>query len=482
MKSFSVLGEKFFFWAGLIVFVSLHLIFYPPIFAFRDEASYLSMAYVFKHGKFFIDQTAVPFQSWIVSGGHKVFDYPLGMSAYLLPFTLFGWKAVFFAGLISHLTGTIYFGKILKLFKIENPALALLYLFYPAFIFYSRTIMSDIPASVLILMGAYYYFKSETPDWRAGVPFALSLLIRPAGSVYIAPFVLGGIWGTFREGKPKYLFLFIIPLFLSFVLIGLWQYYFYGSVFLSGYSLKFSTIASFLPAYFCGNFIHYLGSLCLSYPLLVFAPLAASKTRRVEIVTSAILGFAFFSFYYFHDHFQNKLQTSILGVRFLFPAVSFFLLMYAEILGAFLKKNSLSVRAGFSGILLAFLSLSALFINAKHQSALKEQVAMKEAIYNSTGEGSVLIYDTMSAELMQEAWGKRRYIDWRDGEHRLIDFLNQADFKKGVYLVSRGGRPGKHDLSWVSWDEMGKIQKDFDIRLKGKSGEVEIYQFYDHLH
>ncbi len=478
MKSPSVFGEKFFFWAGLVIFTSLYIIFYPPIFAFRDEASYLSMAYLLKKGKIFIDQAAVPFQSWIVSRGHKVFDYPLGMPFLLLPFTLLGWKAVFAAGLISHLAGTFYFGRILKLFKIENPSLSLLYLFYPAFIFYSRTLMSDIPAAVLILIGVYYYLRADYPGWKAGVFFSVSLLLRPGGIIYILPFLVRGILKDLQSSKGKDCFLFAASQAFSLCLIGFSQYFFYGSVFLSGYSMKFSNYHNFSALNFAGNFAHYAAAFMLCWPFMIAAPAAALKTRRAEFLAAILSGFIFFSYYSFYDHFQNELQAAVLGVRFLFPASAFFLLMYAEVLDSIIKKISASGRALLTLSLFGGAVAAAFFINTRHQGALNEQSAMKDAIYSSTGEDSVIIYDTRSAELMQEAWGKRGYIDWRDGERTLSDFLSHADFKKEIYIVTRGARPGKLDLSWVSWDEMDKIQKDFDIRLKAKHGELEVYQFY----
>ncbi len=474
--------EKFIFGSAVLCFVFLYFLFYPSIYAFRDEASYLSMAYALRTGNFFLDKTLGPLQSWMTYRGHKVFDYPLGMPFFLLPFITFGWRAIFMAGLLSHLAGSLYFKKLLTLFKIDHPVLPLLYLFYPGFVFYSRTIMSDVPAAALFITGVYYYFQSGSPDWKAGTFFASSFLFRPSALVFIFPFAIGGLWRNFSTGKVRSSLFFLFPLGFSLFLIGLYQYFFYGSPWLSAYSQKFLKIPNFSIRYYPENLRHYFIALMTSYPLMVMAPFAASKTRRPEILVSLLAGVLFFGAYYFHDRFETGFQTSVLGARFLFPAAALFLLIYAEALDNLLKRLRGFAARAFSWLLSFLLLLSALFVHSRHQQVLKNQATMKETIYSSTPEGSALIYDGNAAELLQEVWGGRKYIYWRDGENDLRDYLHHADFKKGIYLIHRNDQPGNFSLSWVPSEGMAQIKKEFDVRQIAKYGELEIYQFYERPH
>ncbi len=437
------------------------------------------MATLLKSGRFFIGGYDIPFQSWVESRGHRAFDYPIGMPLFLLPFIYAGWQAGFGGVLLCHLAGALYFDRLLKVFKLNQPFLFMIYLFYPASVFYSRTLMSDIPAAVCFLAGVYYYYTNDRLlNWKMGLFFGLSILLRPSGLIYELPFLAVGFFRNVKRDKTAaglFAAAFTCPLAILFAA----QYFFYGAPFVPAHVLQFSQFSNFSIHYFLRNAKHYLPALILSYPFMLFAPLKVSVTKKTEMLSAVCVGLVFFSLYSFHDQFQTPLQTWILGVRFLLPAVALLLLMYAEVLNCafgFLKQEQ---RILFFLVLIFGLICSGFYIHKRHQLVLQDQLAMKKAIYEVTPENAILLYDLNAAELMQASWGRRQYVDWRIWGKDMTSFLESADFNRGVFVVKRDGMPGDFSLEWMSDSDIDRIRKRYQVRQTAKQGGVEIFQFYE---
>lgn len=459
-----------------LIFAGLFALFYPLVYSFIDEASYMAMAYVLKSGHFFIDAASVPVPTWIYTLGRKVFDYPPGMALLLLPFTFIGGGSFYILGAAFHFLGAYYFKKLLRLFKIENSFLVCLYLFFPPFVFYSRTLMSDIPSAALFLAGTFYYFKSASKSWKAGLFWGAALMVRPSDLIYIAPFLAAAVIKALKNPERGTAEGYIVPVSAALFLLGLYQKVLYGSFFLTPYSQQFSVLKNFSLEYFTPNLLHYLKSLMTVYPSMLLAVFFASKTRRPEMLWALALGLGYFSFYYFHDEFDTPLQTAVLGARFLFPAVPFLLLMYAEAVDAALRK----VSTGFSRVLAAAIFIALLsvsfFIHVRHQEALWTQSSMIKTIYKTTPDGSAVLYDQSTAKLFQGAWGKRDYTFLRDGEKTLSEFLKTADFEKGVFVVKKMDFSGPLSLAWVSPEEIKSLLTVYDSVLIEQTGALEIYR------
>jgi hypothetical protein len=462
MTGLTAPSKEKFFWAGIAVGIALHLLFYPSIYAFFDEAAYFAMTEVFRSGSFRPGPSDV-LPSWVFLGGHRIPDYPYGMPLLLLPLSHIGWPAVFIAGLAAHLAGAFYFSRLLRTFDLDHPFLIWLYLFHPAMLFYSRTIMSDLPAAALILAGASYYYRES--GWKTGLCFGLSLLIRPTGIAFMIPFLLAAFVQPAR--KPAAISALFVPAALVAFFLNPIAY---GVPAVDWYRACAGVIPLFSVSYFSGNFLFYLAALMLSWPLMALAPFFARRTRRFEMLGSIASGLFFFSLYYFRDHFGSPARDLVFGIRFMLPAVAFLLLMYAEALNPWLvKMGAVQVR-----LLAGTIAAMALVIHAGHQHSLRPQLAMKESIYRSTPENSTLIYDQFSSELMQRAWGDREFIYWKDFDKSLPEFLEQADFEKGVYLITRK-EPGKLDLSWVSANDM-QIGSRIEAQPVAREGMLEIYR------
>jgi hypothetical protein len=87
--------EKWLLPLAIAAYVLIYFLFYPPIYAYRDEANYLSMAYSLKQWHLFVPVPDVPAQAFIQAGDKVIPLYPLTNSIFLIPFLAAGWKAVF---------------------------------------------------------------------------------------------------------------------------------------------------------------------------------------------------------------------------------------------------------------------------------------------------------------------------------------------------------------------------------------------------
>lgn len=461
---------------GIISYVIIFFLYYPPIFAFRDEASYLSMAYVLRKGAIFIENTNIPFNSIVKSKGHLVPFYPLGQSILLMPLTFFGWRSVFVTGIIFHLLGALFFLKLIRLFRVENSFFALLYLFFPAFIFYSRTIMCDIPSTTLLLMAYYFYFKHTGSKFISGLFFGIATLIRFTNILLILPFLIISIIKAIKNGeyrKTVDLSLGVAPFIL---LTAILNFLYYGSPFLTGYSKVFTGSKLFSPTYFLHNIQHYSVSFMLSYPFMLISFFFAKKTKKPEVILSIILFFLLYSLYYFHDRFPNGFLTYIFGIRFLFPVIPLILLLYAEFLNKILRRFSQAAYNLTVSFILIFLVISCIVVNHQHQQFLRGQLALRDTIYKSTEESSVIIYDGNTAELLQKVWGDRIYIRY-EGYENLLEHLKRIATLKNIYLVKRDViYANKDKIEGLPEQEIAKIKQHYGLEKIAQKDGLEVFR------
>lgn len=451
-------------------FSLLFCIFYPPIFAYRDESLYLGMAYVLKQGTLFIEKSHIPLATGILVRGHEVPFYPIGHSLLLLPFIFLNWKSIFLLGLFAHLFNTYLFSKLAKIWNADASLAALLFLYFPPFIFYSRTIMSDLPSLSLFLLGFLFYFDARRSNFMAGVWMGLSLFFRVSNVIILAPFVLSEIIQALQKRSLKKGMTFCLGLLPIFLLVALYNTFLYGSPFLTGYSKVFTGMSYFSWKYFSSNFLSYFLGLNLIYPLMFILLLWDSTFRRIEILGGFFLSLIFFSFYYFHDQFPNLILSWIFGNRFLFPFIVFMILAFSR----FLEKTL--TRHKIPGLfVISFLGLCATAgISVKHQQALSHQVSLRDLIYQNTPSGSVLIYDNNSAELLQKVWGERFYRSYENPERLLKDIRDARE--KRIFLVIRHANFGAHAVSTSLESQLANLKTSFHLKMAFQNTELSILE------
>lgn len=423
--------NNIFFFAAAFVYTLIFFWFYPPIFAVRDESYYLAMAEILKQGKLFIEQTDVLYWLAVPNGGHFAPRYPLGNSVILLPFLYLGWKTVFLSGLIFHLLSSWIFLKWLRSREVSNPIAPLLFLFFPVFIFYSRTIMSDIPSLFFFMLAYYFYFNPRLSKWPVGIFLGFTLLLRFSNLAYLAAFMAGVFFQCFKEKKMG-VFARVSGAFLPFaVLTALSNAFYYGGPFKTGYI----GAPDFGYSAFWKHLWHYLTSTSMVWPAMLPLFFLWSKTRRVEMWAVVFGGFLLCSFCLYLDDFRNAFGTRVFAVRYFFPAFPFLLLSYAERLETFWARFArLRSKIVLSAVLL-ILSAGSIGVHASHQAFLNEQEKMRRLIYSSTEEGSVILFDGNVYELVQTIFGNRVYAqyDWTEDIQKAL----AANPGKNAYLVTR---------------------------------------------
>lgn len=423
--------NNIFFFSAVFIYTVIFFWFYPPIFAVRDESYYLAMAEILKQGKLFIEQTDVLYWLAVPNGIHSSPRYPLGNSVILLPFLYLGWKTVFVSGLIFHLFSSWIFVKWLRSREVTNPVAPLLFLFFPVFIFYSRTIMSDTPSLFFFMLAYYFYFNPRLPKWPAGIFLGFTLLLRFSNIAYLAAF-MGGVFFQCLKEKKTAVFARVSAAFFPFVVLtALSNAFYYGSPFKTGYI----GAPDFGYSAFWKHLWHYLTSFSIVWPAMLPLFLLWPKTRRVEMWAVVLGGIALCSFCLYLDDFRNALGTRIFAVRYFFPAFPFLLLSYSECLetlwNRFARLRSKLVLA----IVFLVLSAGSIGVHASHQKFLNQQEKMRELIYASTEEGSVILFDGNVYELVQTIFGNRVYAKY-DGTEDVEKALALNPGKK-AYLVTR---------------------------------------------
>ncbi len=408
---------------GVVLYVLTFVALYPRTTAIVDEDAYLTEAFLFRAGRLSYEGSAIPAPHMTVeSGGRLVSKYPPGMSLFLVPFTLFGWRAVFVSGLLLALAGGAIFGLILKRLSPEaDPAWALLYLFYPAVVLLSRTVMSDLLAATLVLASFYCLLRSKGWLLASGLLLGLACLVRYSNAIFVPVFLLLALREAGARLKGALLLLAgFIP--TAGLILG-YNAYAYNSPF----SFPMYLTGNFSPAYFPHNVWYYGTALMVLYPLMLVAPFVAGKGRRLLLGLPAYAVLALYCFFSYTYDAPNLPARLSVGLRYLLPGLPFFMLAFVQAGSRLLDR----LRAGWLRYAavggMAVLSVA---IQFRHDRYLRVQADYQRLLLDNVPGSALLLCDPGVSELASYAWG------WRDYRHI-------AEFNVPIPLdsVLNGDRP-----------------------------------------
>jgi hypothetical protein len=390
--------------AGAVLYVLTFLALYPRTTAIVDEDAYLTEAYLFRTGRLSYDGSPIPAPHMTVeTGGRLASKYPPGNSLLLLPFTLLGWRAVFVSGLMLALAGTALITLILKrLAPDADPAWALLYLYHPVVVLLSRTIMSDLLAATLVLAAIYSLMRRGRWMLTAGFILGLACLVRYSNAVFL-PVIL--ILAARPAGsRLRTALMLLAGLAPPTVAAAAYNTHAYGSPL----SFPMYLTGHFSPAYLLHNAGYYGAALLTLYPLMLAAPLVAGKGRRLTLALPAytLLGlYCFFSYSYDVPNLPARLTV---GIRYLLPALPFFILAYILAADRLLERLRLGWLRYAAVAGMALLSIG---IQLKHDRYLEVQARYQHLLLNNVPKTALLLCDPGVSELLSYAWG------WRDYRH-----------------------------------------------------------------
>ncbi len=459
--------------ASMLLFTALFFIYYPPIFAIRDESIYLSMTRLLRAGSWYAENPAIPMITVVEALGHRVPLYPPGNAVFLLPFSMMGWQSVFLAGFFLHIAGSWLFSRMAEFFDADTPLAFLLYFLFPPFLLYSRTIMSDMPSMVLFLAACVCYFNPKGSRAGAGALLGLNLFFRVSNAVLVVPFGIALLLNALRRREWKAFLFFCAGVIPFAVGVLIYNAYFLGSPFLTGYSTAISGVENFGFKYLPGNLAHYLISLCLMYPLMLAGVFLNRKQYRIEIFLLLGILLAFFGAYYFYDHFPGRLATWGFGTRFLFPVMPFLILAYADLLDRALGRLPEVITRVITALMILSLWAVMVFVFQRGDQELRKQENLKNIIYQSTRSGDMILYDSGASELLQADWGNRVYV----AEDRIDPVETAAAVNSGqpVYWIERPEGEEEPLRVWLN-DHLTSFRKQFDFREVAEKNGLRIFR------
>lgn len=409
--------EKVLILTGFFCFSLLYFHFYPLITGIVDETAYLSMAYTFQQGTCFYDQAGIESTpASIMVNGHLISRYPPGNGILLVPFTKINWRWSFCKNYIFMVSGYIIFMIILQHFHLPLYY-ALLFLFHPALVLYSRTIMSDIPATILCLAALLFFIKKRI--FFSGLISGVSIAIRyPAA---IIPFTLGLIFLYKREFRD--FFRFAIGFFIGIIPLLFYHLYSFKSIAGPINENMIGISVTNLP-FMLGQFFV---SLNILYPLLLIIPFLARLKDKYLFIAPGILFLLFFSLQYYIDTGQNFYETVIRGQRYMLPIIPFLLIPYIEVLNRIKYfKKPLPI------FFVALIILSAL-IHYKHQLFLKQQLDYQNKLYRYTENADLVICNKDIYELINPFLKPVYWVTF-ESEGKLIP-INISNDNKQFYFA-----------------------------------------------
>ncbi|MEO0226947.1 MAG: hypothetical protein ABIL70_02715 [candidate division WOR-3 bacterium] len=413
-----MLGQKKILILFFLLFSILYFFFYPLTIGIVDETAYLSTAYTLQKGSIYYEQagiTSVP--AMIEAKGHLVSRYPPGNSILLLPFTTINWRFSFLRGYLLMGLGYLLVILLLSHFRL-SVFYSLLFLFHPSFILYSRTIMSDLPGCIFILLALYLFIKNK--PCFAGLIFGLGIAIRYP--LLLIPGALGLV--LILQNRIKEFLKVAIG-----TIIGILPLLFYHLLLFNSPldPIKASAVG-FSIKNFPNMFLNISVSLNLLYPFLLIIPFFAKLKEKWIFITPAIFFVVFFSFYYFRDTGQNFWEALVLQQRFMLPVIPFLLIPYTEML----QNQKIINKLGT--IFIPLLFFSSVVISYAHQRFLKEEISYQKKLYTFAKDADLIICNKDVFELINPYIKPLRWVPF-EIEGRLVFPKEYKDSDRNILFI-----------------------------------------------
>ena len=417
----------------IFLFVALWLYWYPQYFTFADEGEYMHTAALLSKG--ILPPVTDPLLSFKYNTIDKIHFYPqytLGMGLLFAPLLwVFSWKLLFFLPLFLHLASFVLLSRVFRMLH-YNENFAMLFLFHPGLVFFSRTLMSETPSIFLILLATYFYLQSHRDEKKAvyaGIILGISLFFRYTNGIFFLVFFVVSFFEN--KQRAKYLLLGFLP--FVFLLL-LMNFHIYGTQ-LIGYK----------PSQFLGKTEYagliqrvillgkYILPLLLIYPGLLLTVFFYKGTIRKEIFL-LLLGHGLWFFALNAQTFHyDFLKNLVLGPRYVYPFYALLLIPYAALAEKWIKIKP---------IILLILLLSSSIVMAKHHTFTKENYDIMQTIYDNTKENSILYGNSYVLFFTSMLFGNRYAIKvypQRAHENFRYDYIQKysGDYSQYGVVLSR---------------------------------------------
>jgi hypothetical protein len=430
--------KKFFL---LIILLQIGVIFlyYPEFYGIYDEDLYLTTTYAMQNGSFFYEKAGItaPFLGIAEGNSGTISQYPPGNSALLLPFTIIHWKLGFLKNILFYIGSFLLFILILRRLNID-PVYSLIFLLHPTIVFFSRTLMSDIPSMFFLLVGIFFLLDKKT--LAAGFFLGFLVLLRYPNLVIII-----GIFGTLLYAKEYKKVLLLLPgiAFFSFVLLG-YIIYVYGFI-LGPFTIDGAK--SFSLRYFICNFPYYLLSLNILYPgMLLVAIFLGFKRKDISLfVIPSLIAIIFYSFYYYIDGGSNLMEKLVKGQRFMVPVIPLLLIPCLNFL-----HNKKFVKKVFI-FLVPLLFVFDCGIQYKHHQFVVEEEHLSQILREKTKDADIIVCNFDTDELLNPYFSEVRLIELSEAKKYGLSLLRDNYKVSFVFVELKRGKKYEEKSQWVEY-------------------------------
>lgn len=396
-----------------LAFIAIAIALYPVAISIKDESVYLATAYILRAGTVFADVAHVSVISPVQHGGHVAPLYPPGVGALLLPAVLISWHAVFAVNLLLQVAGFFIFRDLLGRLGISR-GWAILYLFYPTLVLYSRTVMSEVPSATMLLLALDLYARTNR-SWRIGAGAVLGLLgfFRFANPIPATLLIAGALVADIAEQglgdvvrSPLRRSTRALPLLLGFVPVTLlfvgFNLHVYGAPF-----GPYGSAGSFGPRYIPNHLLVYAADLTLIWPLMVLAPLFYRGRLWREATMSTYGTLLVMASWYYVDDVHGSAENVVTTPRLLLPVIPIWLLTYAGVLDRLLatpaRRTAALLMAGTVGI------TATIGISLFHQRHLRQVESVRHYVEAHVAPGTRLVINAETGVVVGPAWGTPRF-------------------------------------------------------------------------
>lgn len=450
---------------GLAIYCLLFLVYYPPVCGIEDEQGFVNQAIFWSRGALSAEGAGLSTHLGDllpIGGRHLPIRHP-GRSLAALPFYMAGgYEAVFLSGIFLHALLVLVACATLRRLNLPQNY-ALLVLFHPTLLIYSRTITADAAAGTGLLLAVFAFCRNGVMVTRdlclAGLGVGLAATMRHHAAA-AAPALALAVY--LKKGRLKSCLVFALACLVSAMPLIAFNLVAYGSLldpFSAGrglFSLKY------LPE----QIPFYAESLSLFWPLMFFSPFLLLQREKAAIPAVCLSFLALLGCYYFHDSSASRVQTDIIGLRLMQVALPSWIIAY----GLMIQSRCMPYLARFRqlqksvGILFLVMgSLLTYAIFARHQTRLNDYAQRRQMLLMATPSGGFLLTEGLVHKLV----GIYR-PEQPDYEPHLVTFQSNRSYDEGVlqerlrsrtpvYLAFSPNTPGQ---------QPSQIFRELQLRLK----------------
>ena len=380
--------------AGLVL---LWVLWYPPAISISDESAYLTQAQLFAAGKV-TDDATVRTVGMIETPRGWVSWRPPGWSLVLAPAQWIHWRAGFLVPLACVLLAALFCAAALERNGIAG-AWALLLPLHPAVVLYSRTMMSEALALLVVAVAVW----ASDPDRPRSLIAGLTIGVMPGVREALLPIavVLGVLTAARLRRAAGFAAIGPLALGAAAPLLALAAYN--HAVFGDPFWLRVTIPGEIDLSTAHERGLFYLLALNLLWPGMLVGACAAQHRRRLDVVLLTATGFGVYSAYYWVDRRYGMPTDLVVGLRFFVPLLPVLLLGYAALLHRSWERWVPSARVPVAAAVL--LVAADAVVVAAHQQFLAAVARRRDAAVEAAREAGAVVAHGSAAELFNRAWG-----------------------------------------------------------------------------